>query len=200
MDFSESPTDPPGGGGWALGCVRVWGGGRGGWTLDFSECPTDPPEGGGWTLDFSASPTDPLGGGGWTLDSQKERIQVEGGGGYKVTLVSRLRRWLAGGRRRRRSTPPPAARPVDTAKTTKKSGPRRTRKIPRRTNFAGAPYGAPILYSSAFQEKDKRKTKKRTTAMVPRTTKPQRHKDDASDEDADYDKTNTRVWSRPIAA
>ena len=76
-----------------------------------------------------------------------------------------------------------------------KSGPRRTRKIPRRTNFAGAPYGAPILYSSAFQEKDKRKTKKRTTAM---TTKPRQHKDDVSDEDAD--KTNTRVWSSPIAA
>ena len=90
--------------------------------MDFSGCPIHPPGGGGWTLDLSESPTDPLGGGGWTLDSQKERIQVEGGGWYKVTLVSRLRRWLAGGRRRRRSTPPPAARPVDTAKTTKKVG------------------------------------------------------------------------------
>ena len=37
MDFSKSPTDPRGGGGW---------------TLDFSESPTDPLGGGGWTLDF----------------------------------------------------------------------------------------------------------------------------------------------------
>ena len=40
LDFSESPTDPPTGGGW---------------TLDFSESPTDPPGGGGWTLDLKRS-------------------------------------------------------------------------------------------------------------------------------------------------
>ena len=48
MDFSESPTDPLGG-----GC----------WTLDFSESPTDPLGGGGWTLDFKKERNQVEGGG-----------------------------------------------------------------------------------------------------------------------------------------
>ena len=59
MDFSESPTDPPGGGGW---------------TLDFSESPTDPLGGGGWTLDFKKERNQVQGGGGLQSDARIEHF------------------------------------------------------------------------------------------------------------------------------
>ena len=113
MDFSESPTDPLGGGGW---------------TLDFSVSQIDPQNAwkthknackslentqfspsrcafggslgtfrGGWTLDFSECPIDPLGGGGWTLDFSESPTDPPGGGGWTLDFSESPTDPLGGG-------------------------------------------------------------------------------------------------------